>query len=139
MKNKLIKVDKENVDLAWREATPYIEQALCQTPEYTLLDVYHLAKNGAITLWMFYNNEKKKAFGTAATEIIEHPQKRILSVFLMSADNFEEVEVMFPEFLGYARQMGVSNIECAGRFGIERLYAKLGFKKSYIVMNYDVN
>lgn len=139
MMNKLIKIDKENLNLAWNDAVHYLDDAMFQTPEYTLMDVYRLIKDGALTLWMFYNDKKKKAYGAMVTEIIEHPQKRILSIFLMSADDFKEVEPLFEPFLEYAKSVSADNIECGGRFGLEKLLANLGFKKSYIVMDIEVN
>lgn len=137
--NKLIKIEKENINLAWNHAAPYLEKSLKFTPEYTLLDVFRLIKTGHLTLWMFYNEKKKKAFGAMATEAVEHPQKRILVIFLMSADDFVQVEPLFQDLVLYARQIGADGIECYGRFGLQKLLANLGFKKSYIAMNYDVN
>jgi len=51
MSSKLIKVDKENLNLAWEHAAPYLEKALSLSPEYSLMDVHHLIKTGEITLW----------------------------------------------------------------------------------------
>lgn len=137
--NRLIKIEKENLNLAWQHAIPYLEASLKQTPEYDLLDVYHLLKNGHLTLWMFYNEKKKKSFGSMVTEVVQHPKRKVLVIFLMSADKFEDVELLFADLLSFARQIGADGIECYGRFGLERLLAKIGFKKSYIAMNYDVN
>lgn len=139
MMPRLIKVEKENISFAWKDALPYLEKSLVLTPEYTLMDVYQLVKDGSLTLWMFYNDEKKKAFGSMVTEIIEHPQKRLLNIFLLSSDDFEGVKFLFADFIEYLRLLGVDGMECAGRFGLERLLKDLGFKKSYIVMSIDVN
>jgi len=139
MSARLIKIDKDNLNLAWPDAMPYIEKALVLTPEYTVQDVWHLLKIGEITLWMFYNEKKKRAFGAMTTQIVEQPQKRTLHIFLLSADNFEDVKPLFPEFMEYARQIGAKDIECGGRFGLEKLLENMGFKKSYIVMSIDVN
>ncbi len=137
--NKLIKIEKENLNLAWNDALPYIEEALTRTPEYSALDIYHLLKQGTLSLWMFYNEKKKKPFGAMVIEILEHPQKRTLQIFLLAADDFEEVKTLFSEFSEYAKQIGAQDIECAGRFGLEKLLEGMGFKKSYIVMNIEVN
>lgn len=139
MNNKLIKVEKENLHFAWKDAIPYLEGALFQTPEYTLEDVYRLIKERALTLWMFYNVKKKQAYGAMATEIIEHPHKRVLSIFLLGATDFKEAALLFPDFLEYARNIKANSIECAGRPGWEKILGEMGFKKSYIVMNIDVN
>lgn len=139
MNKKLIKIEKENLNLAWNDAAPYLDGAMFQTPEYSLTDIYRMLKTGSLTLWMFYNDKKKTAYGAMVTEIIEHPQKRILHIFLMSADNFDDVEPLFEPFLEYAKQIGADSIECGGRLGLEKLLARLGFKKSYIVMDIEVN
>jgi len=139
MTKRLIKIEAHNLNMAWGEAAHYLNQALCQTPEYALIDIYNLIKDGALTLWMFYNDKKKAAFGAMTTEIIEHPQKRILSIFLMSADDFDDVEPLFQPLLAYAKTVRADSVECCGRFGLEKLLDRLGFKKSYIVMNIDVN
>lgn len=139
MNNKLIKIEKDNLNLAWADAAPYLERALALTPEYLLMDVYQLLKANEITLWMFYNDKKKKSFGAMTTQIVEQPQMRSLHIFLLSSDDFGQVKELFPAFLDYARQIGASNIECGGRFGLEKLLEDVGFKKSYIVMNYEVN
>ena len=139
MSCRLIKVDTENLHLAWNDAVCYLENALFQTPEYTLLDIYRLIKERALTLWMFYNDKKKTACGAMATEIIEHPRKRVLSIFLLGADDFKQIEPLFAQVLLYAKHVKADEVECAGRMGLEKLLSDIGFKKSYIVMNYTVN
>lgn len=136
--NKLIKIETENVNIAWNDAMPYLEKALKRTPEYGLMDVYRLVKSGYLTLWMFYNEGKKKPFGAMVTEVVEHPLKRILAIFLLSSDGLDEAVTLFPEFVEYGRRLGADSIECYGRFGLEKLLAKIGFKKTYIALNYDV-
>ncbi len=137
--NKLIQIMPQNVDLAWLDAVPYIEKSLKNTPEYAVLDVYRMLKNGELTLWMFYNTQKRSAFGMMVTELSKHPQMLVLVVFLLAADDFDAVRPMFGELLEYCRRMGASAIECFGRAGLEKLVAELGFKKSYIAMRLDVN
>lgn len=139
MKNRLIKIEKENINFAWDEAAPYLLRSLINTPEYTLEDIRVLLTHGIATLWMFYNDEKKKSFGAMVTEIHSHPQKKILLIFLMSADDFENMSALFVTLVDYAKEAGVDWIECFGRFGLEKLLADLGFKKSYIAMSFEVN
>jgi len=137
--NKLIRIETENIDLAWNDAKPYIQSSLKLTPEYTYQYIHHLLKSGALTLWIFYNENTKKPFGAMVTEVVEHPQMTILVIFLMSADDFDLVAPLFAPFLEYAKAIGAASIECLGRFGLEKILGDLGFKKSYIVMRFDVN
>ncbi len=136
---KLIKVDKDNLNLAWQDVVPYVTSALHRSPEYNFNDIYNLIKSGALTLWVFYNQIKKCPYGAMVTEIVEHPQKKILNIFLLSAKNLDEVRPLWDEFLEYVRQMNIKTVECAGRFGLEKVLTDWGFKKSYVVMNIDVN
>lgn len=137
--NKLIEISIHNLDLAWKDAVGYLEKSLKLTPEYTILDVYRMLKNGELTLWMFYNSDTRRSFGAMVTEISCHPQMKVLVIFLMAADDFSLVEPLFADLRAYGVRMGVNYIECYGRFGLEKLLKNLGFKKSYIAMRVDVN
>jgi len=136
---RLILVEPDNINLAWKAAKPYLISSLELTEEYTLDDVYNMLRNGSLRLWMFYNEQDDVANGAMVTEIVEHPQKRLLIVFLLGADDFEHnVLPLFESFMEYVRFKQCHAIECYGRFGLEKILEKIGFKKSYIVMRKDI-
>lgn len=136
---RLIKVERENLALAWKDALPYLQNALKETPECNIDDVYHLLNSGVFTLLMFYNEDDKRCQGAMVTEVIEHPRMTVLVVFLMGADDFTIVEGIFDQLVEFGRRLKVKEIECFGRFGLEKLLKKLGFSKSYIALRYELN
>ena len=137
---RLIQIQTHNLYLAWKDAEPYLIEALALNQDYKLDDMYKLCKEEKATLWMLYDNSLKKTRGAMVTEIFEHPQGRVLNIFLLGADSLDDVvHPLFPEFLEWLKLNHIVAIECMGRFGLERLLKDLGFHKSYIVMRYNVN
>lgn len=135
--NRLIRVETENIFLAWKHAEKYLNNALEYTPEYALADILVLLKSGSLMLWMFVDSGKKP-FGAMVTEIIDHPRKRILNIFLLGSDNLIDCLELFGVLLEYAKANKVDTIEVAARFGWERKLDVLGFKKAYSVLNFNV-
>lgn len=138
MSDQLIKVSHENLFHTWVRVEPYVEKVLNIYPDYSLSDIYMLVKSGVFTLWMFYNEDDNKPFGAMVTELINHPQRRLMSIFLMSCDDFKRIVPLWPVLYKDARNSGAVAIECAGRFGLEKILPQLGFKKDYIVMSTEV-
>lgn len=135
---RLIPVEQGNVYLAWKDAAPYLQKALETQDEYTLDEVYEELLNGSTSLWMFYNDKVNAPFGAMITYTYERPLKKCLVIFLMSADNFEDVSALFDDLTAYAKEIRANSIECYGRMGLEKLLKNLGFKKIYIAMGVDV-
>lgn len=138
MTDRLIEVKPWGLEVAWKEALEFLLDALKRNDECSIYDIYELLKSGDLTLWMFYNDESKKAFGSMITQVIEHPHKKVFGVFLMGTNSFERFKPLFKDMVAHARSIGAASIDCAGRLGLERLLPKLGFKKSYVVMAYDL-
>lgn len=136
---RLILVRPENIFIAWSEALPYVQSAMVNTPEYSVNDILSYLKGGSLSLWMFYNDTEKKAKGAMITEIIAHSRQKIMCVFLLGADDFENVVVpLFDEFIDYCKDQNIDAIECLGRFGLEHLLAPKGFRKSHVVLRKDL-
>lgn len=135
--NRLIRVERENIFLAWTDAQKYLNDALAYTPEYVLSDVLELLKNGSLTLWMF-TQDNKKPFGAMVTEIIDHPRKRMLSIFLLSTYDLVGALELFDVLVDFAKQSKVNTIEVAGRHGWEKKLDVVGFKKAYSVLEFNV-
>lgn len=57
------------------------------------------------------------------TEIIEHPQQRVLNFFL-AGGNLAEIEEMTPIILGWGREQGCKLAAFTGRPGWERTFLK---------------
>ncbi len=135
---RLILVDHTNIHLAWKDAAPYLARAIKTQDEYSLENVYTELTCGSLSLWMFYNDKIGKPFGAMTTFVTDGPIKKILTIFLMAADHFDDVALLFDDLVTYTKQIGADSIECYGRMGLEKLLDKLGFKKIYIAMGIDV-
>ena len=136
---RLILVQRDNLFLAWPEALPYIQSALEFNAEYAVNDILTLLTDNALSLWMFYNDEERKAMGAMITEVLRHPRTTMMSIVLLGADDFEKVvSPLFDEFIEYASSIGINTIESLSRFGMERLLKDKGFKKTYVILRKDL-
>lgn len=132
---KLIAIQPENIYLAWKDVGKYIEEGLKHADgKYTMADVKELLASQLLILWVVYNEEKKKAIGCLLTEVLQYPQIKALSIFLLGGEDFSEIVKVLPDVKEYAKGIGCGSIEFYGRSGWEKILKPYDFAKIHIVM-----
>lgn len=132
---RLIAIHPENLYLAWKDASKFIERGLEYTDnKYHLEDIYNLISKELMILWIVYNDEKQCAVGVVLTQVIEYPQRRSFQIFLLSGNNFEEMLTLLDELKEHAINADCKSIEFYGRPGWERILNGLEFEKIHTIM-----
>lgn len=67
------------------------------------------------------------------TEIIVHPNRKTLHVWLSGGDMQELIE-MAPKLMAWGKKMGCTDATIEGRLGWERVLAPLGFEKKAVLL-----
>jgi hypothetical protein len=132
---KLIPIQPDNMKLAWKDVAHHIEKGLEYTHgKYVLDDIKELILSKELTLWVIYNDTIQKAVGCLLTQLLQYPQMRCLSVFLMSADDFDEAVTLLDDLKENAKMAECKSIELYGRVGWEKLLKPFDFEKIHTVM-----
>ena len=132
---RLIKISSENIDLAWKEGSKYILEALEHSDgSYSIEDIYKHLLDNTFLLWLFYNDDRHCAEGAMITEIVQYPRRRFCTILFLGADNLDDSLVLFEEFIKWARNHRCDSINMYGRQGWERRLKSLGFDKLFSVM-----
>ena len=106
---------------------PYLEAALEYSGGTHLLeDVVDMLVSGRGQLWPGKNC-------AAVTEIIAYPRKKVLHVFL-AGGKMDQLMDMIEGVAAWGRGQGCSSMTMAGRLGWERVFGKMGWKRSMVVM-----
>ena len=93
----------------------YIEAALAYSyGTHTYEDVARMVQEGSLQFW-------PGVASVILTEIIEHPRRRVLNVFL-AGGKLDEIERMIPPLQDWARSRGCTLAVFAGRQGWERTF-----------------
>ena len=136
---RLIAISPENMNLALKDVSKYIEAALRYSDDkYNLDDVKAQIQQGLLTLWVVYNEMKKKAVGCYLTEILAYPRFNALCIFLLGGDDFDEILQTFEELKEYAKGMRCKTIEFYGRDGWAKILPQHGFVKTHILMRMNL-
>jgi hypothetical protein len=136
---KLIVVRPENIDLAWPDVEKYIAQGLEHADhKYNLNDVKEMLHSQSLNLWVVYNEEKQKAMGCALTQVLQYPQLKALSIFLLAGDDFSKMLKFMEELKEYAARIECKTIEFYGRPGWEKMLKAYNFEKIHTVMRLNL-
>ena len=132
-------VPKEHVDLFWGQVEVLLKPAVNYSHgRYLIEDVYNAIVEGTYILWVAYDDGR--IIGSAITQIIAYPQKKMLGVAFWGSN--EPIESYGPQLLNllqqYAREAGCMGIEGYGRFGWSRMLKDYGYKKIHEVFELPV-
>lgn len=136
---RLIPIHPENIKLALKDVEKYILRGLeFADNKYNLEDIKDLISQNILILWVVYNDESKKPIGCLLTELLEYPQVRALSIFIISGDDLESILTLLPDLIEYAKHVGCKKIEFYGRPGWERVMKSHSFEKTHTVMRLNL-
>jgi hypothetical protein len=132
MENATAKNEIEDWMLVFAKVEPQIKRALKYSGgTHTSEDIFIGIANGVLDFWA-------RNGSVIITEIIDHPQMRVLNVFL-AAGKMEDLESVSSEVEEYARQAECSRITLLGRQGWTRSFLKdMGFAPKWQVLAKDL-
>jgi hypothetical protein len=132
MENATEKPELDPWMIVFAKVEPQIERALKYSGgTHTSEDIFIGIANGDLQFWA-------KNGSAIVTEIIDHPQMRVLNVFL-AAGKMEDLESVSSEVEEYARQAKCSRITLLGRQGWTRSFLKdMGFTPQWQVLAKDL-
>ena len=132
---RLIPIHPDNLEKAWKDVEKYVIEGIEYTDgKYKAEDIKALVRTTHLILWVVYNDDRNCAQGCLLTEVVDYPQLRCCSIFLLSGENFSELVLALPDLSEYAKGLGCKRIEFYGRSGWERVLDKFDFHKIHTVM-----
>lgn len=121
--------------MALPDVEKYIDAALEHADnKFTIHDVLDDLSKENLVLWVIYNNDSDIACGCLVTEVLEYPNTRVLSIFLLGADDVEQTLAVLDDLKKYATTVGCKSIEFIGRNGWEKVLKSYGFEKIHTMM-----
>lgn len=118
----------------WPEVLPFVQAALDEAAgERSATDYLALLCQQQMQLWLVFMGKDLAA--VVVTEIVNYPRQRVCNGMLLSGDGMKDWLAPAEEVIrGWARELGCQAITITGRFGWERVFGKLGYRKQYITL-----
>lgn len=133
---KIYGILSQYIDVVWRNAKPFIQNALKYGDnKYTLDSVKKALISRDMQLWLIYLNANIK--GIVVTEIIQYPNKKYLTIVLLSGVEFDAWAYHWSTIKEWAIGEGCEAVQVFGRPGWERKLKTLGFEKIHTVLRLD--
>lgn len=123
---KLAQASAPITDTAWRDCSPYLQQALdkSKNEEWVLSDVRGWVDDSSGILLAGIDKDGE-VVAAAVCGVIPYQRFSTLEIFLMGADSGSNWEGVLPEIIEKARELGCKEIRVAGRRWVKFL-AKYG-------------
>jgi len=141
---ELIKINSNAIEVTWPYVKDLIQKPLDRTlGEQNLQDVYTSLINEQTILWVAVNKEDG-IIGVMITQIVYHPQYKVLALPLIGAKPHTIHKWFFKSWekdsplLQYARENNCKRIEGYARDGWLKMIKKIGFKKYNTVVTKEV-
>ncbi len=91
MSINVIWVNKEDSEKIWPQVEPFLKSALMRwLPVYFLCDLLEMVKKDELQLWVVTDNEEKKLYGAALTQILVYPRARIMNIFMLGGKDWKK-------------------------------------------------
>jgi len=110
---------------------PWIEDALQYAETHSYDDIVRGIMTGHMQLWPAEN-------GCLVTEIIHHPKKQVLNVFL-GGGKMGDLLGMYEPIEAWAKAQGCQSMTIHGRKGWEKVFAKRGWKFQQISLEKEID
>lgn len=106
---------------------------------YDVNDVYNELVNGDMQLWLVWDSENKTHKGFVITEILERPQFKIGSVFVMTGTERKRWQyVAMQNLMEYAKANGCHKAICLARKGWSKVFKAYGFKDTHLALEINL-
>lgn len=137
--NTISLVPKEQVRNIWPTVEPLLAKAIAYlNGRVDTIDIYIGILQGAQTLWVSFD-EEKKVTGCLIVKIIDYPNTRVCSVDYAAGEGVDDwLEKSFGKIMAYAREFGCQRMEAFGRKGWTPRARKLGWKDIGVRFDYEI-
>ena len=106
---------------------------------YDVNDVYKELINDYMQLWLVWDSEKRLKKGFVISEIIERPQFKIGSVFVMTGTERKRWQyIAMQNLMDWARQNGCYKAICYSRKGWAKVFKAHGFKDTHLALEINL-
>lgn len=131
-------VPKEELEMLWPHARPYVENVLMRGfEEYSIEDVYTKLLEGNMQLWIFLD-EKHEIGGCLITRVVMYPQMRVCEIVFGSFDDLDKYVHFYEVIEEWARENEVDVMRIYGRRGWTKKLAPFGYKQTSILYTRDL-
>lgn len=102
---------------------------------YASEDVIKELNNGDMTLWLVWDIENKKKLGFVISEILQRPQFKIFSIFMVIGHNRLKWQLKAENtFETYAKKNGCYKSIHLARKGWSKVFKQHGYKETHVVL-----
>lgn len=131
---KVALVPNTGVDAVLDEVGPILMRATDRSGgRWTLPDVLDQIDLGLQHLWIAFDDDR--IWGVVTTRFVEYPKFKRMEIVFCAGDDLKSWMRPMLDVLGrWHDDNGCTGMELVGRSGWERVLAKEGFRKTYIVM-----
>ena len=106
---------------------------------YAINDAYEELTNGNMQLWLVWDSEKRLKKGFVITEIIERPQFKIGSIFVMTGTERKRWQfIAMQNLMDWAKQNGCYKAICYSRKGWSKVFKAHGFKDTHVALEINL-
>lgn len=137
--NQLVLIPPNNLPNVINDLYPKIAAATSYSVgKYNGVDIVKLIANGAMQLWVAFDEENDKVEGIAITEIAVYPQRKILKFLCATGDNVSQWLGHMDEIERWGEQRGCDGFQAETRPGWEKLLKDRGYTKSHVILNKEL-
>jgi hypothetical protein len=137
---KVVFIPKEKVkEIFWLIQKDLNKILLNAENGYAIDDIHKELISGDMQLWLVWDSENKKSKGFVISEIIERPQFKIGSVFVMTGTERKRWQfVAMQNLMDWARQNGCYKAICFSRKGWAKVFKAHGFKDTHLALEINL-
>ena len=107
---------------------------------YASQDVVKELRNGYMHLWLVWYINNKKKLGFVITEILQRPQFKIFSIFMVIGQDRSKWQIKAQNtFEDYAKKNGCYKSVHLARKGWSKVFKQYGYKETHIVLEKKIN
>jgi len=137
---KVVHIPPNNItevfDLIKKDLTTILDKA---QNGYNQTDIRSELVLNDMQLWIIWDSENKQLKGFVITEIIQRPQLKFLSVFVMTGTDRKrwQYEVM-NNLMDFAKQRDCKKGICYARKGWAKIFKEYGFKDTHVALEINL-
>lgn len=121
------------INLYWHSASALLEEVVEEAArgEFTLADLTQMVKAGTAIAGVVYNDLGEPIL-TVVFEFRFYPRKQVINIMALGGRQFHLATGTFwPQFVAWAKEYGVTEIEACTSPAMTRLLRGLGFQHTY--------
>lgn len=127
----LIPIPHDRIDEVWLKVKDRLEAAIKSTNgRMSLADAYRFFRTKDWVLWVSVRNGKIEAL--AVTEILQHPQKKMCAVRIMTGEDYANWIGLESGIADWAKSIGCDGMEAIARKGWAKIFKDYDFSHIFL-------